>query len=402
MLNAKFRMKYIVLVGDGMADRPLDSLGGKTPLQVAKKPHLDFLVQHGNIGLVRTIAKGMNPGSDVANLAILGYDPKKYYTGRAPLEAASQNIKILPHQTAFRCNLVTVQNETMVDYSSGHITTEEAKSIIKTIALELNTAEVTFYPGVSYRHLVVINGEFVQLTCTPPHDITNQPIPNFLPQGKNQEVIRELMNKSVSILENHPVNLARIKSGKNPATMIWLWGQGKPPQLPTFQEKYQLTGGVITAVDLIKGLGKYAGLEAPDIPGATGYLDTNYAGKVDAAKKILDNSDFVLVHIEAPDECGHQGKVDLKIQAIEEFDEKVVAPMIDFAYHYQEFRLLVLPDHATPISIQTHSEEPVPFVIYNLPESTKPTSLTFDETSAKSTGFFIEKGYELLDFFIGK
>ena len=385
-----------------MADRPLESLGGKTPLQVAKKPHLDFLAQHGLVGLVKTIPEGTSPGSDIANLSILGYDPKKYYTGRAPLEAASRNIQIQPNQTAFRCNLVTVQNETMIDYSSGHISTEEAKSIIETIAQELNTPEITFYPGVSYRHLTVINGEFAQLNCTPPHDITNQPIANFLPNGKKSEFIRELINKSIPILANHPVNQARIKAGKNPATTIWLWGQGKPPQMPTFQEKYQLTGGVITAGDLIKGLGKYAGLEAPDIPGATGYLDTNYAGKVEAARQILEKSDFVLVHIEAPDECGHQGKPDLKIQAIEDFDEKVIGPMLDFAYQFPEFRLLVLPDHATPICIQTHSEEPVPFVLYTSPEiPTAPTS-KFDESSATTTRLFVEKGYELMDILTEK
>ncbi|MDI6785057.1 MAG: cofactor-independent phosphoglycerate mutase, partial [bacterium] len=341
--------------------------------------------------------EGTSPGSDIANLAIFGYDPKKYYTGRAPLEAVSRNIQIHPNQTAFRCNLVTVQNETMLDYSSGHITTEEAKSIIETIALELNTPEITFYPGVSYRHLTVINGEFAQLNCTPPHDITNQPIANFLPNGKKSELIRDLMDKSIPILANHPVNQARNKSGKNPATMIWLWGQGKPPKMPTYQEKYQLTGGVITAVDLIKGLGKYAGLEAPDIPGATGYLDTNYAGKVDAAKKILDTHDFVLIHIEAPDECGHQGRPDLKIQAIEDFDEKVIAPMLDYIYRFPEFRLLVLPDHATPICIQTHSEEPVPFVIYSSPECCPNPAPSYDETEAAKTGVFVEKGYELMD-----
>ncbi|MCX7919239.1 MAG: cofactor-independent phosphoglycerate mutase [bacterium] len=395
-------MKYIVLVGDGMADRPLESLGGKTPLQVAKKPHLDFLAQHGLVGLVKTIPDGTPPGSDIANLSILGYDPRKYYTGRAPLEAASRNIQIHPNQTAFRCNLVTIQNGVMVDYSSGHISTEEAKSLIDSLAQKLNSSEIQFYSGVSYRHLTIITGEFTKLNCTPPHDITNQPIAGFLPNGQNSELIRDLMQKSEPILANHPVNRARINAGKNPATTIWLWGQGKPPQLPTFQEKYQLTGGVITAVDLIKGLGKYAGLVAPDIPGATGYLDTNYAGKVEAARKILERSDFVLVHIEAPDECGHQGRSDLKIKAIEDFDERIVGPMLDFAYQFPEFRLLVLPDHATPICIQTHSEEPVPFVLYTSPEIPTATAQAFDEFNAASTKIYVENGFELLDILTEK
>jgi 2,3-bisphosphoglycerate-independent phosphoglycerate mutase len=395
-------MKYIVLVGDGMADRPLESLGGKTPLQVAKKPHLDYLAQHGMVGLVKTVPDGTPPGSDIANLSILGYDPRKYYTGRAPLEAASQNIPILPNQTAFRCNLVTIQNDTMFDYSSGHISTQEAKSIIESLAQELNTPEIKFYPGVSYRHLMIINNDFTDLKCTPPHDITNQLIMNFLPNGKKSELIKNLMDKSVAILAKHPINLARINAGKNPATMIWLWGQGKPPQLPTFQEKYQLSGGVITAVDLIKGLGKYAGLEALNIPGATGYLDTNYEGKVDAARVMLDKSDFVLVHIEAPDECGHQGKADLKIKAIEDFDEKVVGPILDYIYRYPEFRLLVLPDHATPISIQTHSSESVPFILFTSPEERIAPTSAYDEANAATTKIYIENGFELMDILTEK
>jgi 2,3-bisphosphoglycerate-independent phosphoglycerate mutase len=395
-------MKYIVLVGDGMSDRPLESLGVKTPLQVAKKPHLDYLAQHGMVGLVKTVPDGVSPGSDVANLSILGYDPRKYYTGRAPLEAASQNIQILPNQTAFRCNLVTVQNETMIDYSSGHIPTAEARSIIESLAKEINTSEIKFYPGVSYRHLTIINGDFAELICTPPHDITNQSILNSLPNGKNSELVKKLMDKSVPILANHPVNQARIKAGKNPTTTIWLWGQGKPPQMPTFQEKYQISGGVITAVDLVKGLGKYAGLEAPNIPGATGYLDTNYRGKVDAARVMLDKYDFVLVHVEAPDECGHQGKADLKIRAIEEFDELIVGPILDHIYRYPEFRLLVLPDHATPISIQTHSSEPVPFILYTSPEIPSAPTQTYDEFSAESTRIFVENGFEMMDILTEK
>ncbi|MFB3895874.1 MAG: cofactor-independent phosphoglycerate mutase [bacterium] len=395
-------MKYIVLVGDGMADRPLESLGNKTPLQVAKKPHMDYLAQHGMVGLVKTVPDGVSPGSDVANLSILGYDPRKYYTGRAPLEAASQNIKIQPNQTAFRCNLVTIQNETMIDYSAGHISTAEAKSIIESLAQELNTSEIKFYPGVSYRHLTIITSDFPDLVCTPPHDITNQSISNYLPNGKNSELVKSLMEKSVAILANHPVNKERIKAGKNPVTKIWLWGQGKPPQMPTFQEKYQLSGGVITAVDLVKGLGKYAGLEAPNIPGATGYLDTNYQGKVDAARAMLDKSDFVLVHVEAPDECGHQGKVDLKIRAIEEFDERVVGPILDDIYRYPEFRLLVLPDHATPICIQTHSSEPVPFILYTSPEEKLAPASAYDETNAATTKIYVENGFELMDILTEK
>lgn len=309
-------MKYIIIVTDGMADRPLKELGGKTPLMVAFKPNMDRLASDGIVGIVRTIPEGLYPGSDVANLSIMGYDPRIYYTGRAPLEAASIGVKLKEEDVAYRCNLVTLQfnrdktRAIMEDYSAGHITTDEARELIKAINQTISTESISFYPGVSYRHLMVWKDGIAECECTPPHDITGKEITDYLPSGKADEVLRSLMLRSVAVLESHPVNRTRIQKGLRPANSIWLWGQGKRPNIPTFVEKYGLKGSLISAVDLTKGIGIYAGLKIINVPGATGYIDTNYVGKAEYGINSLKEHDLVYIHIEAPDEVSHEGSIE--------------------------------------------------------------------------------------------
>jgi 2,3-bisphosphoglycerate-independent phosphoglycerate mutase len=396
-------MKYIVMIGDGMADWPIDSLGGLTPLQYAKTPNLDHLAEYGNLAQVKTVPQGMSPGSDVATLSIMSYNPEEFYTGRAPLEAASMGIKVSPSATIFRCNTVTVQDGKMVDYSAGHISTEESKELILTLRDKLLKEGIVFYPGVSYRHIAVLDGDFKNLKCLPPHDITDKSVAEYLPKGDHQDLIRSFMECSKEIFKNHPVNQKRIKENHLPATQVWLWGQGKPPTLPDFQSKHKIEGGtIISAVDLVKGIGKSAGFEVPDIPGATGYLDTNYAGKVEAAQKALMRDDFVLIHIEAPDECGHQGRPDLKVQAIEDFDKKVVGPMLTFAQMNQPCRVMVLPDHPTPCAHKTHVNEPVPVLLHQYPERGTPKfrGRAYSEANATQSQLVFDKGYTLMDYFL--
>jgi len=304
-------MKYIVLVADGMADYPIKDLGERTPLEVARKPNMDFIAQAGTLGRIKTIPDNMSPASDVANISILGYNPKEFYTGRGPLEAANLGIKLEDEDVAFRCNLITASGDTLVDYSSGHISSKEAALLIKSIDQGLGSEEVKFYPGVGYRHLMLVkNGALRSLEdveCVPPHDITGGSISKHLPQGKSADFLIKLMQESRKILELHEVNAVRLDLKENPGNMIWLWGQGKKPSMPTFADKYGLSGSVISAVDLIKGLGKYLGLEVIKVAGATGYYDTNYKGKAKAALKALEEKDFVFLHVEAPDEAGHNG-----------------------------------------------------------------------------------------------
>jgi len=397
-------MKYVVLLGDGMADSPLPVLSGMTPLEAANKPNMDFLARNGDMGLVKTIPDGMPPGSDVANLSVFGYEPDLYYTGRSPLEAASMGISMADTDIALRCNLVTLSPEdsyeekTMVDYSSGEITTKEAHELIKTIAAELNSEFFSFYAGVSYRHcLIWKNGEDGVL-FTPPHDISGKKIASFLPKGEKSNVFISLMKQSEKILKNHPVNLLRKKNGLNPASSIWLWGQGKKPKLDQFGKKYNLTGSVISAVDLIHGIGILAGLKPVHVEGATGNLHTNYTGKAKAALEELENgSDFVYIHVEAPDECGHQGLVQEKIQSIEKIDSELLSPLLEGLAKW-DYSILLLPDHPTPIPIKTHSREPVPFVIYrNTGCKSSSNTLRFTEKDAASTGVFIEHGHTLID-----
>ena len=400
--------KYIVLIGDGMADYPIAELGGKTPLQSARTPNLDRLARQGTLGRVNTIPPGFSPGSDVANLTVFGYDPAVYYTGRAPLEAVAMGVKLAPADVAFRCNLVTLLKEDgdtyMEDFSAGHISTEEAGRIVKDLGKELGNEEFDFYPGVSYRHLLVWhNGEAsLRLKTTPPHDITGRNISPHVPEGDGEEEILWLMNRAQKILPSHPVNLERTRMGKKPGNAIWLWGQGKAPVLKPMTQRFGIRGSVISAVDLIKGIGYYAGLEIVNVPGATGYLDTNYAGKAESALKALEDKDLVYVHVEAPDEAAHSGNLKDKIQAIEDFDRKIVAPILEGAEKFGGYRLLILPDHFTPLTIKTHSPEPVPFIVFSSEEKDNPIKAgrSFDEESAEKAGILIEKGHELIEKFI--
>ncbi|MFH2012334.1 MAG: cofactor-independent phosphoglycerate mutase [Pseudomonadota bacterium] len=399
-------MKYIILIGDGMADYPIEELGDKTPLEVADIPNMDLIAQKGKLGMVSTIPKGFSPGSDIANLSILGYDPKEYYTGRAPLEAASMGLTLETEDVAFRCNLVTLavkDNKTyMDDYSAGHISTEEAKEIIHEVDQKLGTDEIKFYPGVSYRHLMVWKDGQKELNTTPPHDISGKAIGSYLPKGKGETQILKLMNDSQTILENSHINKTRIKNSKKPANSIWLWGQGKKPDMPTLSESYHITGSVISAVDLIKGLGVYAGLEVIDVPGATGYLDTNYKGKADYAIKALEKKDFVYLHVEAPDEASHSGDLKNKIKAIELFDKEVVGTVLEKMNKFQSYRIMVLPDHSTPLSVMSHTSDPVPFAIFSSDDKeTNPSKdVGFNEKSAIANNLFIEDGHKLLTFFL--
>lgn len=400
------KTKFIILIGDGMADDPLDSLQGRTPLQAAKTPHLDQLAQRGMLGQVQTIPAGFPPGSDVANLSILGYDPAIYLTGRAPLEAAAMGVKLGPRDVAFRCNLVTLQirgNQTfMEDFSAGHISTAEAREIIAAIGRCLGDEEFSFFAGLSYRHLMVWrNGEkSAGLSTTPPHDISGQNISSYLPRGEGGEKIRRLMKRAQEFIPQHPVNRARMQKGKRVANAIWLWGQGKAPSLIPLKERFGLEGSVISAVDLIKGIGYYAGLEIVDVPGATGFLDTNYAGKAEHALREISRKDFVYLHVEAPDEASHNGSLGDKIRAIEDFDGKIVGPIWDGLTHMENFRILVLPDHRTPILKKTHSSEAVPFAFYSSHAEVAIPARSFDEVSAQKTGLFVERGHELMGEFV--
>jgi 2,3-bisphosphoglycerate-independent phosphoglycerate mutase len=406
-------MKYIILLGDGMADRPREDLGGKTCLQAAKTPNLDQLASLGKVGMVRTVPKGFAPGSDVANLSVMGYDPRKYYTGRSPLEAASIGVQLGPQDVAFRCNLVTLRvtsagpaearrrKAIMEDFSAGHISTQEARTLIEEIDGKLGTERLRFYPGVSYRHLLVWKDGKDRLECTPPHDIQDKDIQDYLPRGEGDDVVNKLMAASLEILTNHPLNKGRTENGKRPANAIWLWGQGRRPSMPTFREKYGLEGAVISAVDLTKGIGVYAGFEVINVPGATGWIDTNYVGKAEHALFALNTKDIVYLHVEAPDEAGHTGDVKNKVRAIEDFDEFVVGNIMLGMKQFDEYRILALPDHPTPIEIRTHSVEPVPFVLYDSRTERQGEPIPYDETIAqRKDALVFEEGYTLMDYFL--
>jgi 2,3-bisphosphoglycerate-independent phosphoglycerate mutase len=397
-------MKYLVLIGDGMADRPLDALGGKTPLMAARTPNMDALAQQGELGLVRTIPQGLPKGSEIANLSIFGYDPKRYYTGRGPLEAASIGVKIGPDDIAFRLNLVTLEavggSVIMEDYSAGHISTEEGKTIIQDLDKELGNSAFRFYPGISYRHLLIWKGKGEKIKTTPPHDITEQEIGAYLPKGEGARELIKLMTDTQILLKIHPINHKRLQEGKREANATWPWGQGKAPQMPNFAERFGLTGGVISAVDLIKGIGIYAGLEVITVPGATGYLDTNYQGKAEYGLRALEQGDFVYIHVEAPDEASHNGDLEAKIAAIEAFDEQVVGTIVKGMESRGDYRIMVLPDHPTPIELRTHADEPVPFVIYDSAERRSSGAGGFDEEEASKSGILIEEGHELMEQFV--
>lgn len=400
-------MKYVIIIGDGMADRPLKELGGKTPLQVAFTPNMDKMAREGLFGSVRTIPPGLHPGSDIANMSILGYDPRVFYSGRAPLEAASMKIELADSDVAYRCNLVTLKHNRdrtraiMEDYSGGHISTEEAGILIRDLDRELGNKDINFYPGVSYRHLMVWRNGLLNIECTPPHDIIGKDISDYLPTGEGEDVLRDLMRDSVGILISHPINKERIAKGKRPANSIWLWGQGKKPDIPKFRDKYSLKGAIVSAVDLTKGLGVYAGFEILNVPGVTGYLDTNYAGKAEYSLEALKRVDLVYIHVEAPDEAGHSGNYKDKIKAIEDIDALVVGTIVRGIRSFEDYRILLMPDHATPIEVRTHTDEPVPFVIYDSKRKKRNEGATFDETLLlRDDKMVFEEGYKLMDFFI--
>lgn len=381
-----------------MSDYPIDELGGKTPLQVAKTPNMDYLAGQGRVGLAKTVPDGLPPGSDVANLSVFGYNPVECYTGRAPLEAASIGVSLHKDDVAIRCNLVTLESGPdglyMKDFSAGHIKTEQATKIIQHLGAELSSDEFKFYPGVSYRHLLVWKGGNERVKTTPPHDITGKAVSPFLPSGNGQEKIIKLMTDSQRFLANNSINPA--------VNSIWLWGQGKAPSMQTYRVKFGLEGSVISAVDLMKGIGIYAGLDVINVPGATGWIDTNYKGKADYALRSLEIKDFVYVHVEAPDEAAHNGMLKEKIKAIEEFDELVVGTVLKGAGKLGDFRLLVLPDHPTPVSLKTHTADPVPFIFYDSTKAKDSGIKAFDEVSAKGTGLFVEDGFKLMEMMTEK
>lgn len=413
-------MKYVVILGDGMADFGIPELGGKTPLQAANKPSMDFLAQHGELGMVKTVPDGIPPGSDSANLSVFGYNPQVFYTGRSPLEAVSMGINLAPDDVAFRCNLVTLSGEDkyeekiMLDYSSDEISTEESAQLINAVNDSLGSSTHVFYPGISYRHCMVWKHGPNEFDLTPPHDILERRIGDYMPTGSEYAgIIASYMKASVDILKDHPVNLARIARGLNPATSIWIWGNGKRPSIPLFKDKYGLDGSVISAVDLIKGIGLCAGMKSIDVEGVTGNIHTNFKGKADAAIKELENgSDFVYVHIEAPDECGHRYEIDNKVRSIELIDEFIVGPILAALEKYDEYKILLLPDHPTPLSLRTHTSDPVPYALYHgCPgrdsgdgssevcgrRRFSATVIKYDEVYAKSTGNYIDDGYTLMD-----
>jgi 2,3-bisphosphoglycerate-independent phosphoglycerate mutase len=402
-------MKYLIILGDGMADYPVPQLNGKTPLQVGKKPAMDRLASLGELGTVKTVPPGLPPGSDVANLSVMGYDPRIYYTGRSPLEAVSMGIDLKPTDVAFRCNLVTLSDaplyhdKTMIDYSSDEISTAESKVLMADIAKSLNSADFSFYPGISYRHLMVWHGGPISCRLTPPHDISDRPITTHLPQGDGGAQLLSLMEQSINILKNHPINQARIQKGLRPATSIWLWGQGKKPALKSFTEKYQLRGSVISAVDLAKGLGLCAGLKVINVPGATGNVHTNFRGKAEAAlNAFTEGEDFIYLHFEAPDEAGHRGEIENKILSIEKINSEVLEFLLkEMPRVTEDFKIMLLPDHPTPLTLKTHVPDPVPFVIYrHSNQETSRLCRSFDEETAKQSGLYIEEGFTLMDRFI--
>lgn len=404
-------MKYIVVLGDGMADYPLRELGGKTPLQYAKKPNIDALARRAEVGLCRTVPIGFKPGSDVANLSVMGYDPHDCYTGRSPLEAVSIGIELAATDVTLRCNLVTLSDEpnytdkTMLDYSAGEISSAEAAQLIRFLKQHFDDERFTLYAGVSYRHcLVVKNGE-IGHELTPPHDITGKPVRDCLPKGPLGEKYFSMMKESAKLLADHPINRARIAAGKRPANSVWFWGEGTKPALENFEAKFGKKGGVISAVDLVKGIGILAGMQIIDVPGATGNYDTNFAGKADAALNALIHGglDFVYIHMEAPDECGHQGDIAHKIYSIEQIDEKVVGPIVRrLTKKGEDFKMLICPDHPTPIAVRTHVSDPVPYLLYASNNANGNGANSYDEASAEATGKFIERGWDLMPKLLGE
>lgn len=400
-------MKYVVLLCDGMADYPVAELGNKTPMGASKTPNMDKLAKKSYVGLVKTVADNMKPGSDVANLSVLGYDPQIYYSGRSPLEAGSIGIDMKPTDVSFRCNLVTLSDEenyndkTIIDYCAGDISTAEAKVLIEYLAEHFNSEEFQLYSGVSYRHCLIWNNGTLDVgTLTPPHDITGKPIKDYVPKAENAKKLKEMMVKSYELLKDHPVNKERIAKGERPANSMWFWGEGVRKPLMPFEEKYGLKGSMISAVDLLKGIGKFSEMRVVNVEGATGYIDTNFEGKAQACiDELKSGQDFVYIHIEAPDECGHRFEIENKKKSIELIDEKVLGPVLKALDTYDDYKVLIMPDHATPLALKTHTNDLIPFLMYHKKGEIDGVC-EFTEETAKSTGVVIEDGYNILKYWI--
>lgn len=404
-------MKYVVFLGDGMADLPLPQYDNKTPLMLANKPNMDKIAS-AFAGMVKTVPDILAPGSDTANMSVMGFDPVKYYSGRSPLEAVSMGIRLLDDDVAFRCNLVTLSssdengNITMLDYSSDEITSEEAAVLIDDLNKKLSSEQISFHAGKSYRHCIVWHGGPLDMKLIPPHDILTQEIGKYLPAGNGSELLMDLMLRSRDILNDHPINLDRIKRGLNPANSIWIWGQGTKPQLPMISDVYGISGAVISAVDLIFGLGICAGMELIEVEGATGNIHTNFSGKAQAAIDALSRGqDYVYLHLEAPDECGHRAEVENKIRSIELLDSEIIGPVWRYLENNkmktdEDYRIMVLPDHPTPLSLRTHTSDPVPFAIYSSDHKLNMPAAAYDEEACSKTGIYIDPGHELFGKFI--
>ena len=398
-------MKYVVVLGDGMADRKIPSLNNRTCLEAANTPNLDKLAKKAEVGLCKTVPDGMKPGSDVANMSVLGFNPKTFYTGRSPLEAISMGIELKPTDVTLRCNLVTLsedepyENKTMLDYSAGEITTAEASELINFLKGSFDSDKFKLYPGISYRHCLVAENGITGHTLTPPHDISDKKITQYLPKGELGQFYLEMQKKSYELLSNHPVNLKRIKEGKNPANSIWLWGEGTKPALENFEKLRGLKGGIISAVDLVRGIGKLAGMKIIEVKNATGNYDTDFLGKAKAAaRELLNGLDFVYIHMEAPDECGHHGDVEHKVFSIEQIDEKVVKTLVDeFNAAGENFAMLVCPDHPTPIACKTHVSDPVPYLLYTNVKDLSNGAKRYTEDEAAATGEYVPEGHKLIE-----
>ncbi len=398
-------MKYLVILGDGMADWKIPQLGGKTCLEAAKTPNLDKIAPLSEVGLCKTVPSGFKPGSDVANMSVLGFDPNKYYTGRSPLEAVSMGIKLKETDVTLRCNLVTLsdeepyENKTMLDYSAGDISTEEANELVSFLKQNFDGETRTLYAGMQYRHCLVISNGATGARLTPPHDISDKCVKGHLPEGVNSGVYRGLMEKSYQLLKNHPVNLKRIKEGKNPANSIWLWGEGTKPALKNFKSLRGLKGGVISAVDLVKGIGMLADMKIIEVAGATGNYDTDFKGKAETAvKELLNGLDFVYIHMEAPDECGHHGDFEHKVYSIEQIDKLVISTVTEkLKQAGEDFAILVCPDHPTPCSIKTHLSDPIPYLLYTNKKSLSNGAARYTEDEAAKTKTYLADGYKLIE-----
>ena len=402
-------MKYVVVLCDGMADYPVPALGGKTPMMVAKKPHIDALAAKAEVGLVRTVAPGLKPGSDVANMSVLGFDPHRFYTGRSPLEAASIGIDMKDSDVSLRTNLVTLSDKgepfadkVIEDYCADDISTEEARQLIEAVQAAFGGGEYDFYTGVSYRHCLIWHGGTTELgNMTPPHDITGKVIGPYLSIAETARPLLEMMKKSFDLLKDHPVNKARVAAGRRPANCIWLWGEGKRPALRPFEALYGIKGGMVSAVDLLKGIANCAGMEVAEVPGATGYIDTDFEGKAKAALDLLTRNDLVYVHFEAPDECGHRNEPENKVKAIEMIDSRVLPILEKGLEQYEDYKILLLPDHPTPIVTRTHASDPVPYLLYQ--KSAPKTGVdTINEETAKATGIYMENGPAMMPHFLGQ